>query len=81
MIEKFKQFINDKIYNQLCYYKTSNFKAHGYKGMRFYLTAYAEDYEYCKRQICHFIASWDAYIYVNMDPDRQDFVVEIREVI
>jgi len=79
MIEKFKKFIDEKIYNQLCYYKTSNYKDHGYKGVRFYLTAYAEDYEYCKHQICHFISSWDACIYVNMNPDEHDFVVEIRD--
>ena len=79
MINKFKRFIDDKIYNQLCYYKTSSFKYDSYAGVRFYLTSYAEDYEYVKRQICHFISSWDAGIYVKMDPDRQDFVIEIRE--
>lgn len=81
MIDKFKKFISEEIYNQLCYYKTANFNAPGYKGMRFHLTAYCEDYEWVKRQICYFISSWNGYIYVNMNPDRDSFVVEIREKI
>ena len=79
MIEKFKKFISDKIYNQLCYYKTIEFKSYG---MKFFLTAYEDDFEYVKRQICHFIASWDAAIYIiEMDPDDHDFVIEIREAL
>lgn len=77
MIEKFKQFIDEKIYNQLCYYKTVAFKPYV---MKFFLTAYEDDFEYVKRQICHFIASWDAEIYIiKMDPDQHDFVVEVWE--
>ena len=81
MIEKFKKFISEKIYNQLCYYKTSNFKCPGYKGVRFFLTTYCEDYEWVKRQICYFMISCNGYIYVNMNPDSHNFVVDIREAL
>lgn len=80
MIDKFKKFIDDKIYNQLIIYTTASFNINGVCcGLRFFLTTYDEDYEYVKRQICHFIASWDAPIYVSMNPDRNDIVVEIWE--
>lgn len=76
MIDKFKHFVDEKIYNQLCYYTSNPISVNG---MRFFLTTYDEDYEYVKRQICHFIASWDAPIYVDMNPEDNDFVIEIWE--
>lgn len=76
MIEKFKKFVDDKIYNQLCYYKSNPIAVNG---KRFFLTTYEDDFEYVKRQICYFISSWDAPIYVSMFPDRYDIVVEIWE--
>ena len=76
MIEKFKQFVEDKIYNQLNYYNTEDFNTQ-FKGpgVSFLLKPYAEDYEYVKRQVCHFISSWDAPIYVSMYPDSGRIIV------
>lgn len=80
MIEKFKKFVKEEIYNQLMYYDTSSFDWNNkHSGERFYLTAYEDDFEYVKRRVCNFIASWNAEIYVNMFPDRQYIVVEIWE--
>lgn len=76
MIEKFKQFVEDEIYNQLQYYNTEKFNTM-FKGpgVSFLLRPYAEDYEYVKRQTCYFIALWDAPIYVSMYPDTNRIIV------
>ena len=78
MIEKFKKFVSDEIYNQLCYYQTTHIV--NPTGMRFFLTPYEDYYEHVKRQVCYFVALWDAPIYIiHMNPNG-DIVVEIREV-
>lgn len=76
MIDKFKQFVESDIYNQLQYYKTAciHLQCKG-PGLSFLLKPYWDDYEYVKRQICHFIASWDAPIYVSMYPDTDRIIV------
>ena len=76
MIDKFKKFVEAQIYNQLCYYNITHIEG---TGVRFFLTAYEDDYEYVKRQVCHFIASWDAPIYVSMSPKAQRIIVDIWE--
>lgn len=77
MKDKFKKFVEEEIYNQLCYYKTDTIRV---TATRFFLTAYEDDYEYVKRQICYFISSWEGPIYLNMLPDRHEFVVTVWEI-
>ena len=80
MIDMFKKFVSEEIFNQLCYYDTEKFDLNDKPaGIRFFLTPYADDFEYVKRRVCYFISTWNGSIYVNMNPRTHVIVVEIWE--
>lgn len=79
MIEKFKKFVKDKIYNQLEFYDNISLinKNGKFIGKRFFLTPYDEDYDYVKRQLCYFISSWDYPIYIRTDSNSRAILIDI----